>query len=74
MEQPAFATHHLLNVKLGSDIVAFGYPGYGNLGSSLTSVAEYRYLNESLLWSDFPIPKKILFVFYEGNDLINNLS
>jgi len=73
MEQPAFATHHLLNVKLGSDIVAFGYPGYGNLGSSLTSVAEYRYLNESLLWSDFPIPKKILFVFYEGNDLINNL-
>jgi hypothetical protein len=73
MEQPSFATHHLLNKDLDTDVVAFGYPGYGNLGSSLTAVAEHRYLNESLLWSDFPFPKKILFVFYEGNDLINNL-
>jgi hypothetical protein len=73
MDQPSFATHHLLNKSLGTDVVAFGYPGYGNLGSSLTAVAQHRYLNESLLWSDFPSPNNILFVFYEGNDLINNL-
>jgi hypothetical protein len=30
-------------------------------------------INGSLIWSQFPEPHQILIVFYEGNDLINNL-
>ena len=73
MGQPNFATHHLLHQTLKQDVAAFGYPGFGNMGSALSAVAEHRYLKDSFLWSDFTFPKMLLFVFYEGNDLINNL-
>ena len=73
MGQPNFATHHLLHQTLNQDIVAFGYPGFGNMGSSLTAVSEYKMLQSSWIWSEIHSPERILFVFYEGNDLINNL-
>ncbi len=73
MEQPSFATHHLLYSCLKRDVIAFGYPGYGSLGSALSMVGELRSLKQSWLWSEIDDPTEILFVFYEGNDLINNL-
>ena len=73
MEQPAFATHHLLHKSLGKDLIAYGFPGYGTFGYTLSAVAEYNMINGSLIWSKFPEPHQILIVFYEGNDLINNL-
>ena len=73
MEQPDFATHHLLHENLGTDIMAFGYPGYGTLGSCLSMVSEMEMFDHSWIWSDLEHPKHILVVFYEGNDLINNL-
>ena len=73
MEQPSFATHHLLHTSLKQDVVSFGYPGFGSLGSSLTMVSELQMLKNSWIWSRIEDPLEILFVFYEGNDLINNL-
>ncbi|OUU11693.1 MAG: hypothetical protein CBC00_03665, partial [Verrucomicrobia bacterium TMED40] len=73
MGQPAFATHHLLHNSLGKDLIAYGFPGYGPFGYTLSAVAEYNMINGSLIWSKFPEPHQILIVFYEGNDLINNL-
>ena len=73
MEQPNFATHHLLYTSLKKDIVAFGYPGFGSLGSSLSMVSEFLILKNSWIWPKVEDPLEILFVFYEGNDLINNL-
>ena len=73
MAQPAFATHHLLHKSLGKDLIAYGFPGYGTFGYALNTVAEYNMINGSLIWSKFPEPHQILIVFYEGNDLINNL-
>jgi hypothetical protein len=73
MEQPSFATHHLLHALLKQDVVSFGYPGFGSLGSSLTMVSELQMLKNSWIWSRIEDPLEILFVFYEGNDLINNL-
>ena len=73
MGQPAFATHHLLHNSLGKDLIAYGFPGYGTFGYTLSTVAEYNMINGSLIWSKFPKPSQILIVFYEGNDLINNL-
>jgi hypothetical protein len=73
MEQPSFATHHLLHASLKKDFVSFGYPGFGSLGSSLSMVSELQMLKSSWVWSKIENPLEILFVFYEGNDLINNL-
>ena len=73
MKQPSFATHHLLHENLDRDIVAFGYPGYGTLGSCLSMVAEREMFDSSWIWSSLEYPSQILVVFYEGNDLINNL-
>ncbi len=73
MGQPTFATHHLLHNGLNRDIIAFGYPGYGTFGSCLSMVSEMEMLKNSWIWSKIELPDRILVVFYEGNDLINNL-
>jgi hypothetical protein len=73
MAQPDFATHHLLHNSLNKDFIAYGFPGYGTFGYSLSTVAEYNMINGSLIWPQFRKPSQILIVFYEGNDLINNL-
>lgn len=73
MEQPSFAVHHLLHASLKKDVVSFGYPGFGSLGASLSMVSELHMLKNSWLWPKIDNPLEILFVFYEGNDLINNL-
>jgi len=71
--QPDFATHHLLHSKTKKDVISYGYPGYGNFGSCLTSVSEYNFVSESSFWPKIAEPKIVLLFFYEGNDLINNL-
>ena len=73
MGQPDFATHHLLHKTLSKNLIAYGFPGYGTFGYTLSTIAEYNMINGSLIWSKFPEPHQILVVFYEGNDLINNL-
>lgn len=73
MGQPSFATHHLLHENLGVEVMSFGYPGYGTLGSCLSMVSEREMFDRSWIWSDLEYPSHILVVFYEGNDLINNL-
>ena len=73
MEQPNFASYHLLHGSLKKDVVSFGYPGFGSLGSSLSVVSELQMLKKSWIWPKIEDPLEILFVFYEGNDLINNL-
>ena len=73
MEQPNFASNHLLHASLEKDVVSFGYPGFGSLGSSLSMVSELQMLKNSWIWPKIEDPLEILFVFYEGNDLINNL-
>ena len=73
MEQPSFAPHHFLHSSLDRDVLSFGYPGFGSFGASLTMVNELKTLQKSWLWPKIEDPKEILYVFYEGNDLVNNL-
>ncbi len=73
MEQPSFAPHHFLHSSLDRDVLSFGYPGFGSFGASLSMVHELKTLQKSWLWPKIEDPKEILFVFYEGNDLVNNL-
>ena len=71
--QPDYASQHIIHAKTGIDVISFGYPGYGNFGSALTLVSEFKFLNASSLWPTIEKPSLILFYFYEGNDLYNNL-
>lgn len=73
MEQPSFAPHHFLHSSLDRDVLSFGYPGFGSFGASLSMVQELKTIQKSWLWPEIEDPKEILFVFYEGNDLVNNL-
>lgn len=73
MEQPSFAPHHFLYSSLDRDVLSFGYPGFGSFGVSLSMVHELKTLQKSWLWPKIEDPEAILFVFYEGNDLVNNL-
>ena len=73
MEQPSFAPHHFLHDSLHHDVLSFGYPGFGSFGASISMVHELKTLQNSWLWPKVEDPKEILFVFYEGNDLVNNL-
>ena len=73
MKQPSFAPHHFLHSSLHRDVLSFGYPGFGSFGASLSMVHELKTLQKSWLWPKIEDPKEILFVFYEGNDLVNNL-
>lgn len=73
MEQPSFAPHHFLHSSLDRDVLSFGYPGFGSFGASLSMVHELKTLRKSWLWPNIEDPQEILFVFYEGNDLVNNL-
>lgn len=69
---PSYATQHILRKNLQRDIVSFGYPGYGNFGSSVTALAELEFLGNSYL-RKVESPKHLLYFFYEGNDLVNNV-
>ena len=71
--QPSFATHHLMYEQTKSDVIAFGYPGFGTFGACLSSVAELNFISNSWIWPDLNAPQQILIVFYEGNDLMNNI-
>lgn len=73
MKQPSFATHHLLHKLLNKEIIAFGYPGHGNMGSCLSTISEYDLLSNSWIWPKLKLPSQVLVFFYEGNDLENNL-
>ena len=73
MEQPSFAPHHFLHSSLDRNVLSFGYPGFGSFGASLSMVHELKTLQKSWLWPKIEDPEEILFVFYEGNDLVNNL-
>jgi len=73
MEQPSFGPHHFLHSYLDRDVLSFGYPGFGSFGASLSMVHELKKLQNSWLWPKIEDPKEVLFVFYEGNDLVNNI-
>lgn len=71
--QPSYATQHLIHERTGIDCITYSYPGYGNFGTAISMVAEHDFFEESTFWLTPEDPKLILFFFYEGNDLLNNI-
>ena len=71
--QPAYATQHIMFEQTGIDCITYGYPGYGSFGAAVSMVAETNFFSKSPFWLNHEKPELIVFFFYEGNDLINNL-
>ena len=70
--QPDYASQHIVNKRLGKDIITLGYPGFGNLGTSVSATAELKVLEDSNIYN-LEFPEHIVYFFYEGNDLVNNI-
>ena len=63
-----------LHDKTGMDVVTFGRPGAGSLrGIVEQPIPIYEYANSTLLYS-LERPRHFFVLFYEGNDLDNNIN
>ena len=68
-----FHSAHLLNDALGVDVVSFGRSGAGSVeGLVLEPLQDIRYLRR--MGFDIAPPHCLLYYFYEGNDLGDNLK
>ena len=69
-----YSTPHYLNKLNGENYINFGLPG----GRSVTSFREFFFRYNKILSSKFlpkiDQPKKMIFFFYEGNDIIDNIT
>lgn len=69
-----YATHDLLYQITDIDTVEGGFAGGSVLESLIRKpINRYRYLRKTLLYR-VKDPKRVLFFFYEGNDLRDNLN
>ena len=69
---PDFSPAHFINKKLGIDVISFGKAGIGSFDSIWSGPAnQFKYINAKGF--NLKPPKTILVLFYEGNDLHNNL-
>jgi len=70
---PDYAPAHFLHNKLETDVVSFGFAGAGSLDGIWSGpIKQFEYINS--MGFDLKPPKTILVLFYEGNDIGNNLQ
>jgi len=70
---PDYSPAHFINKKLGRDVISFGFSGTGSFDSIWsTPVSQFKYINSRGFYLE--PPKTILVLFYEGNDIVNNLQ
>jgi hypothetical protein len=69
---PNYAPAHFLHKKLETDVVSFGFAGAGSFDGIWSGpVKQFEYIR--LKGFDLKPPETILILFYEGNDISNNL-
>jgi hypothetical protein len=70
---PDYSPAHFINKTLGVDVVFFGLAGAGSFDGIWSSpVKQFNHINT--LGFDLKPPKTVLVLFYEGNDIGNNLQ
>jgi len=72
-DNPPFAAYHLVHARLGVDVLSFGQGAAGSLGAVVRGpAAAFAFLNSTLRYRIEP-PRFITVLFYEGNDVQDNL-
>jgi hypothetical protein len=70
---PDYSPAHFINNKVGVDVVSFGFAGAGSIDGVVSGpVHQFKYIKSKGF--DLKPPKTLLVLFYEGNDLGNNLQ
>jgi hypothetical protein len=71
---PPHHTAHLIHAATGRDVVSFGHAGAGSQRGVVTDpITQVDYLQRTLRFA-IDDPDEILFYFYEGNDLDDNIE
>lgn len=65
---------HSLHKKNNESYYIFGRSGFGSVSSAREFVQTTDEIKSSMFYPKYEPPRKMLFVFYEGNDLNNNLN
>ena len=71
---PDYSIGHFLHRDGGRNFLIFGRSGYGSVSAAKGVVENIRFSHLSPYFRDLEAPSEILFFFYEGNDLNNNLE
>jgi lysophospholipase L1-like esterase len=70
---PDYSSAHFINKAVEVDVVSFGLAGAGSFdGIWSEPVNQFNYINS--MGFDLKPPKTVLVLFYEGNDIGNNLQ
>jgi len=69
-----YSIAHFLHQDSGQNFLIFGRSGYGSVSAATSVVENIRFSHFSPYFRDLGTPEEILFFFYEGNDLNNNLE
>ena len=73
-DDPDYSIGHFLHQDGGRNFLIFGRSGYGSVSAAKGVVENIRFSHLSPYFRDLGTPEEILFFFYEGNDLNNNLE
>ncbi|MEM8950691.1 MAG: hypothetical protein AAGC99_15295 [Pseudomonadota bacterium] len=73
-DDPDYSIGHFLHRGGGRNFLIFGRSGYGSVSAARGVVENIRFSHLSPYFRDLDAPEEILFFFYEGNDLNNNLE
>ena len=71
---PDYSPAHFINKKVGLDVISFGFSGAGSFDGIWSGPINQLNLINSRKEFDLPPPKTILIIFYEGNDIADNLK
>lgn len=67
-----YSVSHFLKKETNLDFLNFGRGGYGSISSVLNLVRIINFSSKDIFNKKIPDPEKILFFFFEGNDLTEN--
>lgn len=70
---PPFHSAHVLQERVGSNVISFGASGAGSLRAMGTEPEAYLDTLQRTWRYALPDPERLLIYFYEGNDLQDNL-
>jgi len=71
---PSYSPAHLINEKLGIDVVSFGQGGVGSFGGIWKEpITQFLHINSVKNYHLSP-PRNVLVFFYEGNDIYDNVG
>lgn len=70
----SYGIFHRLRAKTKSDYLVFARAGFGSINAAKELVQCLELINNSWLLPHIPPPRKIIIIFYEGNDLNNNIE